>query len=315
MTFHGSAVWDKGKLRQIKDFSFNVNPLGTPDFVEELLKEAVDLKVHSYYPPNDYGYLESKLREYVGHGRVVVSNGLGEIISRLPPCSVPEPNYSSYRRANSYDAEFDGETWKYTLKGECVVTSNPVNPTGTCIDRGEARRFLGNGGLLVLDESFVELSDCESLVELVDDHPNLIVLRSFTKSLAVPGLRIGYAVFSKEYEFLKTLPEWRINSITYYVFSNLDYEDVRKYLDKSRLEVRSLRERMTRLFKGFESRAPYFIIELKADSALVNEEIVKDGFYLRDHRGFRNFKKEWARVAVKHGYEELYSTLTRKGFI
>jgi histidinol-phosphate aminotransferase len=315
LTSHGSAVWDKGKLRQIKDFSFNVNPLGTPDFVGELIREAVELKVHSYYPPNDYSYLESRLRDYVGHGKVVVSNGLSELISRLPPCSVPEPNYSSYRRAESYDAEFDGRSWKYTLKGECVNTSNPVNPTGTCIHRDEVSRFLKGGGLLILDESFVELSDCESSVELVDEYPNLIVLRSFTKSLAVPGLRLGYAVFTKEYEFLKTLPEWRINSIAYYVFSNLNYEEVRKYLEKSRQEVRSLRERMLRLFRGFDSKAPYFVVELKADSALVNEEIVKDGFYIRDHRGFRNFKKEWARIAVKYGYEELYQALARREFI
>jgi Histidinol-phosphate/aromatic aminotransferase and cobyric acid decarboxylase len=317
LSFHGSVVWDGSRPRSLKDFSYTVNPLGAPDFVKKLVEEAVQLQVYSLYPPNDYGYLESLLADYVGSGKVTVLNGTSEVFPLLPPCNVPEPNYSSYRRTSSYPAELVGREWKYELKGECVVTSNPVNPTGACIDRRELVRFLREGGVLILDESFVELSDCESFVNLVDEFPNLLVLRSFTKSLAVPGLRIGYAVHSKrkEWDFLRYLPEWRVNSVVYYVFSNLNYSEVRRFLEKSREVVRSIRSEMTTLFRAFVSYAPYVVVELKVDSVSANDKLLRLGFYVRDHRGFRNFKKEWARVAVRQDYRELYDALKSSDLI
>ena len=317
MKFHGSLVWDGGKVRTINDFSYNVNPLGTPDFVEFLVREAVEAGVHRFYPPNDYAYLEERLKDYLGirKAKVTVANGVSEIISRLPPCHVPEPNYSEYPRKASYDADFDGKTWRYRLQGECAVTSNPVNPTGTCIQRKEVLEYLSSGRLLVLDESFVELSSCESFVDLVEEFENLVVLRSFTKSLALPGLRFGYAVHSREWPFLEGLPPWRVNSIAYYVFANLDYQKVSSFLQTSRKVVEELRGKMLSLFPSYHSHAPYIIVRLREDSENVNRRLVQLGYYVRDHRGFRNFSRTWARVAVRQGFEKLYDVLASEGFI
>ena len=317
MKFHGSLVWDGGRVRSIDDFSYNVNPLGTPDFVESLIRKAVEAGVHRLYPPNDYTYLEERLKDYLGlrRAKVTVANGVSEIISRLPPCYVPEPNYSEYPRKASYDADFDGKTWRYRLQGECVVTSNPVNPTGTCIERKEVLEYLSSGRLLVLDESFVELSSCESFVDLVEEFENLVVLRSFTKSLALPGLRFGYAVHTREWLFLEGLPPWRVNSIAYYVFANLDYQKVGSFLEISRKTIEELRGKMLSLFPSYRSYAPYIIIRLKKDSEDVNRRLTQLGYYLRDHRGFKNFPRTWARVAVRRGFENLYEVLVSEGFI
>ncbi len=317
MKFHGSLAWDKGRIRGINDFSFNVNPLGTPDFVEDLIRESIDLQVYKYYPPNDYSYLEDRLMDYLHLSgvNVTVANGASEIISLLPPCSVPEPNYSEYPRAESYNAELRGDNWDYKLRGKCVITSHPVNPTGACIERDEVVKFLSSGGLLILDESFVELSSCESYVDLTESYDNLIVLRSFTKSLALPGLRFGYAVHRKHWDFLSPLPPWRVNSVAYYVFSNVDYNAVNSFLQRSRGVVEELRAKMSSLFPSLPSKAPYIVVELKEDSELVNRKILQKGFYLRDHRGFTNFPKTWARVAVRPGFEDLYRVLVMENFI
>jgi hypothetical protein len=48
---------------------------------------------------------------------------------------------------------------------------------------------------------------------------------------------------------------------------------------------------------------------------LVNDKLSRLGFYVRDHRGFRNFKKEWARVAVRQDYRELYEALKSSDLI
>ena len=175
--------------------------------------------------------------------------------------------------------------------------------------------YLSSGRLLVLDESFVELSSCESFVDLVEEFENLVVLRSFTKSLALPGLRFGYAVHSRQWPFLEGLPPWRVNSIAYYVFANLDYQKVGSFLQASRKVVEELRGKMLSLFPSYHSYAPYIIVRLREDSEDVNRRLVQLGYYVRDHRGFRNFSRTWARVAVRQGFEKLYDVLVSEGFI
>jgi histidinol-phosphate aminotransferase len=81
-----------------------------------------------------------------------------------------------------------------------LLLANPNNPTGTAVGRPAIERLLGavdRRCLVVLDEAyreFVTRPDLPDTVPLLADHPNLVILRTFSKAHALAGLRIGYAL-------------------------------------------------------------------------------------------------------------------------
>ena len=104
-------------------------------------------------------------------------------------------------------------------QADVTVVVNPNNPTGTTVPPAElhalARRHPER--LFLVDESFIEFSGHASLVGLLEQEPlaNVIVLVSLSKTLGVPGLRIGY-LFSCDAEFIAAvgaaLPIWNLSA-------------------------------------------------------------------------------------------------------
>ena len=106
------------------------------------------------------------------------------------------------------DAEFrhdlDAMAAAVTPDTRLVLLCSPNNPTGTVLTRAEVERFLatvGPGVVVALDEAYHEfLTDPDAVngMELLDAHPNLVVLRTFSKAYRLASLRVGYAVASPE---------------------------------------------------------------------------------------------------------------------
>ncbi|MEB3271906.1 MAG: aminotransferase class I/II-fold pyridoxal phosphate-dependent enzyme [Synechococcus sp.] len=88
--------------------------------------------------------------------------------------------------------------------------TNPHNPTGQLWSRASLEPLLARHALVIVDEAFLPLvpgGEHQSLVPLVPRHPQLVVIRSLTKLLAVAGLRLGYALGDPER--LRRWAEWR----------------------------------------------------------------------------------------------------------
>lgn len=81
-----------------------------------------------------------------------------------------------------------------------VLLCSPNNPTGPALRAGEVRSFLASvpaDVLVVLDEAYVEFirdPDAADGPDLLIDHPNVVVLRTFSKAYGLAGLRLGYAL-------------------------------------------------------------------------------------------------------------------------
>lgn len=78
-----------------------------------------------------------------------------------------------------------------------LYISNPNNPTGTITPREDIVWALANkpaGSILLVDEAYIHFSDESSVVDLVDSHGDLLVLRTFSKLYGMAGLRMGFAV-------------------------------------------------------------------------------------------------------------------------
>jgi histidinol-phosphate aminotransferase len=89
---------------------------------------------------------------------------------------------------------------RITGKTRLVLVCNPNNPTGTAVRRGELLDFLKavpEDVVVALDEAYREYvrdPDVPDGLSLLDEHPNLVVLRTFSKAYGLAGLRVGYAI-------------------------------------------------------------------------------------------------------------------------
>ncbi len=151
---------------------------------------------------------------------VMMSNGSNEMLytiflACLGPgrkILIPDPSFSLYEkiamllqsqivtvpmRAN---LDFDLEAIVRTAQDEAVdfiVLSTPNNPTGKSLSFEEIRLIAHSSDAIVLvDEAYIEFSRQRSVLELIDELPNLVVLRTMSKALALAGIRIGFAIAS-----------------------------------------------------------------------------------------------------------------------
>lgn len=78
-----------------------------------------------------------------------------------------------------------------------VYLCNPGNPTGTVLPAGELETFIKDVAprcIVLLDEAYTEFSDEPSMAKLVNDYPNLVVAKTFSKIYGMAGARVGFAI-------------------------------------------------------------------------------------------------------------------------
>jgi histidinol-phosphate aminotransferase len=98
--------------------------------------------------------------------------------------------------------DLDAMAAAITPKTRVVFVCNPNNPTGTVVGRDALLRFLHSvprDVVVALDEAYVEFvrdPDVPDGLTLLGEHPNLVVLRTFSKAYGLAGLRVGYAIAS-----------------------------------------------------------------------------------------------------------------------
>jgi len=149
---------------------------------------------------------------------VMMSNGSNEMLytiflAVLAPgrkVLIPDPSFSLYAKIALLlqsqivgvpmlpNLDFDTEAIIRTARDEAVdfiVISNPNNPTSKSLSFEEVRLIAESCDAIVLvDEAYIEFSRQRSTLELINELPNLIVLRTMSKALALAGIRIGFAI-------------------------------------------------------------------------------------------------------------------------
>lgn len=203
----------------IIDFSVNTNPYGPPNSVFDAVREAMDSL--NTYPDPESSELRVKIAEKCGceTRQVLVGAGVSELIRLVAMSFVKERalmlkhTYGEYEIATklmgSNVKRIDMPNLKIRLdlvlreikKDDVIFLCNPNNPTGQYLRKREIKQIMEKAemvdALLVIDEAYVDfVSDAFSSHELIS--PNLIILRSLTKSFAIPGVRIGYAISTSE---------------------------------------------------------------------------------------------------------------------
>jgi histidinol-phosphate aminotransferase len=118
---------------------------------------------------------------------------------------------------NSFQIDLKKVTPWFSEKSlKLIFICSPNNPTGNCMNSSDVESILsGFNGIVVIDEAYIDFSDKPSFIKLVDKHPNLIVMQTFSKASGMAAVRVGMA-FSNPviiHYLNKVKPPYNISSV------------------------------------------------------------------------------------------------------
>lgn len=284
------------RFPHLLDFCYLVNPYFPSPRMRDELRANFDVLLSEY--PSGMAVNSLLAGKYFGvrQSSIVVGNGAAELIKGLMETlagrlGVVFPTFEEYpnRRkkedleifipANadfSYTAE-DLKTFFADKNISALLLINPDNPSGNFIARErvlELAQWARERGIrLIVDESFVDFAEGEenSLLHnpILDAFPNLIVMKSISKSYGVPGLRLGVLASSDKMlvsHLKKDVAIWNINSFAeFYMQIFGKYEgDYRKACGRFIAERERFRKRLGEIpfLRAVPSQANYFLCEI-----------------------------------------------------
>lgn len=178
-----------------------------------------------------------------------------------------------------------------TGKTRLVFLANPNNPTGTWFDRASLLRFMRavpSQVIVVLDEAYFEYvahPDYPDGVTLLDEFPNLIVARTFSKIYGLAGVRVGYSVSSTSLANLlnRVRPPFNVNSLAM-VAAIAALEDVahlKKTQQTNAAGMHQLERGFRELGLAFIPSVGNFVCVEVGDAARVNDALLRQGVIVR----------------------------------
>lgn len=332
---HGGDIYEYD--REMLDFSANINPLGVPSSVREaIIKSAYEIEK---YPDPYCRKLRSLIseREEIDSKNIICGNGAAELIFNLTYSLRPKkaliaaPAFAEYSRA----AAASGAEIVYSVasaeKGyihgteltdkidedtEIVFICNPSNPTGAVMRRDTIEAVVSKaeaaGAVTVVDECFLDFlkAHCErSCVRLTEKYKNLVVLKSFTKMYAIPGIRLGYMICSDpvlmEKMYVSRQP-WSVSTSAQEAgkAACIDTE----HAERTRVYIASERDYIKQSFDRLriryeEPNANYIFFYHKPE---LKAELIKRGILIRDCSDYEGLNKGCYRAAIRtHSENEI----------
>ena len=192
---------EQPRAKNVVKLNTNENAYPPSPACADVLKDF-DLDRLRRYPDPNFTALRAALAKLnrTTPDKVFVGNGSDEILSLAARCFVDEggaigsldPSYSLYKTL----AAIRGVAWKPSKKVSLFLWTNPNAPTGTLAPRDEIAAFTKSfRGVVIVDEAYADFAraNCMDLAT-AEGNDNLIVLRTFSKSYSLAGLRVGYCV-------------------------------------------------------------------------------------------------------------------------
>lgn len=307
----------------------NENPWDIPiEIRNETIRRLHD-RAWSRYPEFEPSTLIERLSEFnrwTADG-ILVGNGSNELIQALLMVSVGEgkrvlinePTFSLYRQITTVlggeiinvpllsQLAYDMTAIKAATesqKPDVTIICSPNNPTGCTILQTDLANLLEiSTGLVVVDEAYFEFAG-ETALELLKHHENLVVLRTFSKALALAALRVGYLLTTPALarEISKALLPYNLNffSRTAAEVALEMYESSIKPLVRIIVAERDRVCDELKRIPGLEpvrSQANFMIVRSSVEPRRVFEELLQRGILIRDVTNYPMLK-DYFRVSV-----------------
>ena len=296
----------------------NENPWDAPARIKEEVLRRFAARNWARYPEFVPTHLHERLAEF---GRwkpdgVLAGNGSNELIQAVLMVTIAagkrvllsEPTFTLYRQvATIMDGEvesvlltpelkYDGEALLTTIEArqpDVTIICSPNNPTGCVIDEATLRSILdASHGLVVIDEAYHEFAD-NSVVPLLNEYRNLVVLRTFSKAMAYAALRVGYLLAAPELvrEIGKAVLPYNLNVFAQ-IAAEVAMENYERELRPLVQQIVAERDRMfNELSKidGLEpvpSQANFLIVKSATDPKRIFTDLLKRDILVRDVSGY-----------------------------
>jgi histidinol-phosphate aminotransferase len=287
----------------------NENPYPPSPRVLAALRKAADRSLR-LYPEALADHLRSQAAAVYGvrPGRILAGNGSDELLSLLVRCFVgtgdrvvyPVPTYTLY---DTLIAIQDGETVPidypddfaipeaiYSTGGALTILCNPNSPSGTLASLEQIEQLARSvSGVLVVDEAYIDFAEGDetSALPLVQKYSNLVVLRSFSKSFSLAGMRIGLAFASEEIitSMIKVKDSYNLSRLSL-VSATAALQDL-PWMKRNVLKIQKTRRRLKRgltklAFVVYPSEANFVLARMRGVNLRgLHEELKKRKILVR----------------------------------
>ena len=321
---------------KLLDFCYLVNPYFPPQKLMDEIKSSFEKLLCQYPSGLQVNTLLAAKNFSVPQDYITIGNGAAELIKVIMSnikgkTGFIKPTFEEYPNRygnkaivfipkNEFFQYDDQDIIHYFDDKElnALVLINPDNPSGNYLNSSQLRHILEwtrkKGILLILDESFSDFADekdntliCE---ETLESFPNLLVIKSISKSYGVPGLRLGVAASSNN-EYIQAINKelliWNINSFAEFYMQiaekyNGDYQEA---LDRFRMERLLFKQQLEQIkeITVIPSQANYFMCKLNPPytaSWVTEQLLINNNILIKDLSGKAGFEnKEFIRIAVK----------------
>lgn len=205
---------EQPRIANLVKLNTNESPFGPSPLALAAMRAAAADTLR-LYPDPEASALRAALAAHHGvdPAQIFVGNGSDEVLAHAfvallkqpRPLIAPDVTYSFYPvwarlyglayEAVPLDGELRIRVDDYRRAAGAIVIANPNAPTGVALTRAEIARLLEEHADIpvLIDEAYVDFGG-ESAVALIDTHPNLLVVQTMSKSRALAGLRVGYAL-------------------------------------------------------------------------------------------------------------------------
>lgn len=305
----------QGRADKVR-LDFNENTVGCSPQVVAAIKQLVDANSMSMYP--EYSQARKKIADFldVSLEQLLFTNGTDEAISLLvntflevgSELLLVHPSYAMYR----FYGELGGaiitqvtyrieDDLKFPLdqlldainpKTAAVFLANPNNPTGTGLSREAIIRVLNAApqAVVLIDEAYVEFAGI-SVLDLIDQYPNLFVSRTFSKAYGMAGIRCGCLLSTAENIawVQKTQSPYSVNivAIVAAIAATKNADNGTSYVASYVTEVREARKYVETEFKRigiryFPSDANFLLFQVGKNAAQIKDQLAAHGVLVRD---------------------------------
>ncbi|KZX15763.1 histidinol-phosphate aminotransferase [Methanobrevibacter cuticularis] len=319
------------KKKDIIKLGSNENPWGPSKKAIEAIKR--DLNTINRYPESDLTDLKEEIAKYSGvtSDQVIVGgDGADELIDVLAKVFmnpedefiVPIPSYMYYEflfkpygaipiyaqwDLDSNTLDIDSVLDSITEKTKMIFLCSPNNPTGALIPQKYIIKILETtDAIVVVDEAYFEYSRVNN-VNLINDYPNVFIMRTMSKVLGLAGMRIGYGLANAEMiEYMHRIkPVFSLTKLSYIgalnTFKDKEYIEgsiekgikSRDFLFEELCNIKSLN-----VLKSYSNYILIGVKETEFTASSLSRELLKKGVIVRDCTSFKGLDEYWIRVSI-----------------
>ena len=338
------------KKEQIIDASASIIPFKLPKKLSNCLIDSIKNGSIKFYPDRSYFEFKHAISKWhnVDPSMILPGNGASELFTWAAReaglngiSSLPSPCFGDYQRAlKCWNAPFVHNplplSWSETKlksfpiepKTNVIWITNPHNPTGQLWSRSSIESLLTKYKLIICDEAFISIvpeGEKQSIINLTQNYKNLIVIRSLTKFLGVPGLRIGYAITNSDRvsEWQALRDPWPVNTLAINL-TKMIMKEKKMHIKRLNKVHRWVKEEGTWLNKNLSSfsslrplpsNANFQIIKSKYPILNILQTLKKRGILLRDCNSFINLDEHWFRISFQKREDNIKIINTLKEYI